>query len=343
MSSTHLKFKNSPKMENYSPSKIEQIDEVGEGTDRTKFNDTQMKFDYSYFISNDQNVKKVLKIIPIGQNIVIGNCSSLIEEESVRSDLVSNDSKKSDSYNTWDHHLDRQQVIHSPSHIINHDKSNIRFKKVRKRLSEIVFPTKKEVFEKKLFTFEAQRHTARSFQSDTQRNVEIIEKETERAKSKVSPNKKLTSDMILFEKTDEDIVRVLLCDDENLIRKTLQRFFNMFTKEDSRLTFDVQHSKDGFECLHKIYENYNIGQYFDILIIDETMPLIKGSQIIHLLKTMMKENDFKPFTIVSFTSYNSIDKVEYILSQGADSVLSKPIDYQAFKDFLIGVVHQNNL
>ena len=49
---------------------------------------------------------------------------------------------------------------------------------------------------------------------------------------------------------------------------------------------------------------------------------------------MMKENDFKPFTIVSYTSYNAPDKIEHIVNSGADHVLTKPIDYQSMKSFI---------
>ena len=64
------------------------------------------------------------------------------------------------------------------------------------------------------------------------------------------------------------------------------------------------------------------------------MPLLKGSQIINLLKNMISENGFKNITIISYTSYNHPDKIQYIFSQGADHVLTKPMSYEDFKDFI---------
>jgi response regulator RpfG family c-di-GMP phosphodiesterase len=63
------------------------------------------------------------------------------------------------------------------------------------------------------------------------------------------------------------------------------------------------------------------------------MPFIKGSQMIYLLKSMIMDNALKNIIIVSFTSYDSPDKIEYIYSQGADYVISKPIKYEDFKMF----------
>ena len=65
------------------------------------------------------------------------------------------------------------------------------------------------------------------------------------------------------------------------------------------------------------------------------MPLLKGSQIINLLKSMISENSFKAIKFISYTSYNNADKIQYIYSQGADHVLAKPISYEIFREFII--------
>ncbi len=136
-------------------------------------------------------------------------------------------------------------------------------------------------------------------------------------------------------RSNDDLFRVLLCDDESLIRKTLHRFFNSFSCENPSLLFEVEHSDNGFECLDRIYKSYCNKKHFDLLIIDETMPFFRGSQIINLMKTMISEGNFRELIIISFTSYSSNEKMEYILSQGADFVVNKPLQYEEFKSFLM--------
>jgi CheY-like chemotaxis protein len=131
------------------------------------------------------------------------------------------------------------------------------------------------------------------------------------------------------------LVRVLLCDDEVLIRNTFERFFNKISNEVRSYTFQTFSSANGFECLNKIYELHQEGKFFDLIMIDETMPVIKGSQIIYLLKSCIREKCLENIIIISYTTYNSHDKVQYLYSQGADFVLSKPKSYDEFKTFLL--------
>jgi CheY-like chemotaxis protein len=148
---------------------------------------------------------------------------------------------------------------------------------------------------------------------------------------------------IQMENSTINLFRVLLCDDEMLIRKTLQRFFTQIEKDDHKFSFEIEHAENGFECLNQIYSNHLEGKYFDLLIIDETMPFFKGSQITNLLKSMMRDNHFKNITIVSFTSYDAPDKIEYIYSHGADFVISKPMKFDDFKLFFFEELYQTDI
>jgi CheY-like chemotaxis protein len=139
----------------------------------------------------------------------------------------------------------------------------------------------------------------------------------------------------------ENICRVLLCDDEYLIRKTLDRFLDTLSRENSKIKFEIDHAENGYECLSQIYKSHNEGIYYDVLIIDETMPFIKGSQMIFLLKSMIMDNAMKNIIIVSFTSYDSPDKIDYIYSQGADYVMTKPMTYDDFKIFFTDEILTN--
>jgi CheY-like chemotaxis protein len=132
-----------------------------------------------------------------------------------------------------------------------------------------------------------------------------------------------------------NFLRVLICDDEILIQNTVKRFFNKISSDLPEYKFDIHSVDNGFECLNLIYKFYNLFKYIDILIIDETMPYMKGSHLIYLLKSMINEANFRNITIISYTSYNSSDKIDYIYMQGADFVITKPISYEQFKNFFL--------
>lgn len=126
--------------------------------------------------------------------------------------------------------------------------------------------------------------------------------------------------------------RVLIVDDEVLIRKTLFRFFTRYSNE-SNINIEIIQSENCFEALNAIYQNFLENKFIDIMFIDETMPIIKGSELINLLKQLDNKNSFYKIKIISFTSYDSNEKKQYILSQGADYILSKPLTYDDFRKF----------
>jgi CheY-like chemotaxis protein len=133
----------------------------------------------------------------------------------------------------------------------------------------------------------------------------------------------------------QKIIRVLLCDDEPLIKKTLTKFLHKIFQNHNENLFEIIEANDGFDCITKIYKYYLKEKYFDLLIIDETMPLMNGSHVILLIKRIVNDKNFKDIKIVSYTSYNTLDKLEFLYSQGADYVLSKPVSYEEFEYFFV--------
>ena len=89
-----------------------------------------------------------------------------------------------------------------------------------------------------------------------------------------------------------------------------------------------------FEALGLIYSKLTQNNYFSIIITDEYMPYMKGSTMIKLLKSLHKENGFYKITFVSYTSFDTFEKKKFILDQGADHIIIKPISYEPFKLFI---------
>jgi CheY-like chemotaxis protein len=65
------------------------------------------------------------------------------------------------------------------------------------------------------------------------------------------------------------------------------------------------------------------------------MPLMNGSHVIHLLKRIMNDKNFRAIKIAYYTSYNTHDKLDFLYCQGADYVLSKPISYEELENFFV--------
>jgi CheY-like chemotaxis protein len=129
------------------------------------------------------------------------------------------------------------------------------------------------------------------------------------------------------------IFRILICDPESLVRNSMKRLFaRIFSENDSKL--EIHMAENGFECLNCIYQLYKSNKFFDLLIIDEKMPLVKGSLLINLLKTIINDGNMDNIFIVSHTPFTTNEEIQYFHSQGADFVLNKPTSYEELKNFL---------
>ena len=94
-----------------------------------------------------------------------------------------------------------------------------------------------------------------------------------------------------------------------------------------------------FEALGLIHSNFLQNNYISLIITDEYMPYMKGSTMIKLLKNLSKEDSFYNITFVSYTSFDTNEKKKYILDQGADHIINKPIAYDLFKLFINDLVN----
>ena len=71
-----------------------------------------------------------------------------------------------------------------------------------------------------------------------------------------------------------------------------------------------------------------------MLLIDENMPFMVGSQCIKILKNSMNDKWLSKFKIFSITGYVDSDNVNYIKHSGSDGFYSKPISATMINDLL---------
>ncbi len=113
---------------------------------------------------------------------------------------------------------------------------------------------------------------------------------------------------------DNDNKKILVVDDDHLIRKFFKRFLNF-----ENLTLEF--AKDGFDAGIKTNQFKP-----DLIILDLYMPNIDGFSICRQLKNEESSSSIK---IIAISGYDTPTNRDRILSAGADVFLAKPIDSTA--------------
>lgn len=112
--------------------------------------------------------------------------------------------------------------------------------------------------------------------------------------------------------------KILIIDDNNLNLKVAKRLLNKYKCE-------VFETSSGAECLEIINE----GKKFDLLLMDEMMPGLSGSET--MIK--LKENGYK-VPIVVLTADVDVSARDKYLSLGYDDYLGKPINIKELEEVL---------
>ena len=133
---------------------------------------------------------------------------------------------------------------------------------------------------------------------------------------------------------DEYDSYVLVCDDDEFVLKTyLKMLEKLEEKHVKRIKVII--ARDGIDCLWKVRETAKNGGHFDLLIIDETMPFLSGSNTIELLNNIMQKKEVKKFPIVSVTAYFDESTMEDIKKKFANDVFNKPLNLKKLEEILV--------
>ena len=79
---------------------------------------------------------------------------------------------------------------------------------------------------------------------------------------------------------------------------------------------------------------------FDLLLIDENMPYLKGSVVVKLLQDVRKDKFQSEMRIISISGDNNKDFINYLLNEGCNDVMSKDIrkrDLEEQIDILLSI------
>ena len=116
--------------------------------------------------------------------------------------------------------------------------------------------------------------------------------------------------------------RFLVVDDVALNRKMLSRFL---VSRDC----DVEEASDGVEAVEKVRLHMGTQEEYDVITMDYQMPVMDGPTATRLIRDMGYQG-----LIVGVTGNALADDVGTFVSNGVNTVFVKPLDVQAFFDYL---------
>ncbi|MFH1153551.1 MAG: response regulator [Pseudomonadota bacterium] len=121
------------------------------------------------------------------------------------------------------------------------------------------------------------------------------------------------------EKHEEQRKKILVVDDDMIIVESIVQAL-----EEDTYNYEVISASDGFEAGLQVNHFHP-----DILILDITMPDIKGYEVCKKIKTNPDTKDIK---IIVLSAYLDDEKFKQMKENGADVCFSKPLPLSKLKD-----------
>jgi len=121
---------------------------------------------------------------------------------------------------------------------------------------------------------------------------------------------------------------VLLIDDENILREIIAKALELINNEHKYFSSIIT-AKDGAEGISKAER-----QDFDLIILDNQMPKVKGLQVI---KTLIRahKSPYKPASFIFMSGTLDEKDVMDAVSLGVRTVLAKPFEDKDFRDRVV--------
>ena len=118
---------------------------------------------------------------------------------------------------------------------------------------------------------------------------------------------------------------VLIVDDNSTLRKVIQRYANSWGMQSD-------HTYNGKEALALLRSQSTLGTPFDIILIDQDMPIMDGFQ---LAKRIQEDVDINQNIIkIMLTGMSISNTQKEVIQYGIDQVMTKPVTAQSLKQAL---------
>jgi len=118
---------------------------------------------------------------------------------------------------------------------------------------------------------------------------------------------------------------IIIIDDNKYIRDSVRNIIEKILLENQNLhLFDILEGNDGIDLL-KFSIDYIYSDRIQLVITDENMEFMQGSESIKILRDFEIKKKIPKYFIFSSTSFEDQNSIDIILKAGADKVLNKPL------------------
>lgn len=140
----------------------------------------------------------------------------------------------------------------------------------------------------------------------------------------ISTDETIGKEKVLAENIEKIAGKSILVIDDNVI---ILKFMKEVLKSVELQSTLAQGAEDGIDEFKK--------NRYDMVLIDENMPTMKGSEAIPLIREIEKEKGLDPIAIISITGNADKQTRDKLLSVGADNVLTKPVQIALLKEMIV--------
>ena len=119
---------------------------------------------------------------------------------------------------------------------------------------------------------------------------------------------------------------ILLVDDSDTLRTAAH---NLLKDTNISKDYKIIEGRDGVDILSEVINDQSQGRRIRMIISDENMEYICGSQAFTIIKNLEKLNKIGKIILVSLTAYVDDESRNTIIRSGADLVLHKPLNKKA--------------
>ena len=125
--------------------------------------------------------------------------------------------------------------------------------------------------------------------------------------------------------------KILIVDDSFSIRSSLKKLINSIVDCNK---IDVLEGEDGSDIIKFVsHDNLN-SKLIKLIITDENMEIINGSEAIKILRQLEKKNKINKINIVSLTAFSDNNTINCLYDIGANKVMLKPVNKSDLKKII---------
>lgn len=124
-----------------------------------------------------------------------------------------------------------------------------------------------------------------------------------------------------------DIPKIVICDDYKLIRKTTKKLVSDYIRKNN-LNYEIVIARDGIELLYLIMIDEELGNNIKLILCDENMAYINGSDAYTLIQKMIEEKKVSRsnFNFITTTAYEDAETMLKLKKIGINRIITKPLN-----------------